>query len=520
LRVPDRRWLGLAAALLLTQVSCVPLPVRIAPGVSGVVVDATTGKAIDGAIVVVRFDGRYGEVLPDRDYVAHVEATSGSDGSFRIDRFARAGMTVWPLYEVEARVVGVMRDGYRCPAPISVPDSHSVRIEITAALDADDRRDSCRPLASRRGEALAYMEAWRKLFPSRTTPEERERERQVDRMLEARAALGFGENCEGPVHDLALAPGGNRAAFVAEGAGGREVDLVSLSPQGAASAKVVAKADDTPPRRLAWTSADELVLWQPSRPEDRAISPSIFAPGHAEVVWTTSRALPAAIDRGTPASSQRTSTQSPLEPEDLSDEAESMWLGRSFALERELDPATGLSHDRLRVVREDGSRYDLALPGEACGGPRFGRPQYRIGAGGRIALDLRWVDDGCHAVQLDLESGSWSRIDGATAAATCRAQRSIPPGQLSAALRGWMRDLESALSGAGADTGAAYVLNIGPGGATEVRARDLAGDPLVVKAARFPIATPLQRIDVTTVAPAMPGSRLVPPAPAQGIEPL
>ena len=51
-----------AAILFLSQTSCVPLPVRIAPGVSGTVIDQTTGKPVGGALVVVRFDSHYDDV--------------------------------------------------------------------------------------------------------------------------------------------------------------------------------------------------------------------------------------------------------------------------------------------------------------------------------------------------------------------------------------------------------------------------------------------------------------------------
>ena len=84
-----------------------------------------------------------------------------------------------------------------------------------------------------------------------------------------------------------------------------------------------------------------------------------------------------------------------------------------------------------------------------------------------------------------------------------------------AALRGWTRELHAALEAAGADPEAAYALQISSTGETEALARDFAGGSLTVSGPRFPIATPLRRIDLTTVAPAVPGSRIVPePLPA------
>ena len=58
---------GLAFALALFQTSCIVLPVRIASGIEGAVVDAVTGRSVADALVVVRFDGRYDDVLPDRE---------------------------------------------------------------------------------------------------------------------------------------------------------------------------------------------------------------------------------------------------------------------------------------------------------------------------------------------------------------------------------------------------------------------------------------------------------------------
>jgi hypothetical protein len=247
----------------------------------------------------------------------------------------------------------------------------------------------------------------------------------------------------------------------------------------------------------------------------------IFGSDRSEVIWTGPRALPGALERSLPASSKRTSSRLPLDPEDLSDEAETRWFGRSFALERYLDPETGLSRDRLRVTREDGSHHEINLPGETCGPrARFGRPHYRITSTGQLGLDLRWVEGGCHALRIDFETGAWARLDHGDAPSVCRAQRRIAPGQLATALRGWSRELHSTMDQAGADPDAAYTLSIEPDGATQLRARDFAGKPLTLKAPHFPVATPLRRIDVTNVAPAPPGARTQQQTSPAALEPL
>jgi hypothetical protein len=161
---------------------------------------------------------------------------------------------------------------------------------------------------------------------------------------------------------------------------------------------------------------------------------------------------------------------------------------------------SGLPRDALNVTLPDGGERHLELPGEACGGARFGRPQARIDASGRAGLDLRFVGGGCHALRIDLEDGSFSRLDRAQAPALCRSRRNVPPGTLAAALRGWTVELRQALERAGADPEAAHTLEIGRGGAIRALARDYAGAPVAVAGPAFPIQTPLKRIDVTQVS--------------------
>ena len=188
---------ALAAGLLLLT-SCVVLPVRMAPAVDGLVVDQATGKPVSDAVVVVRFDGRYDDVLPDRDLIGHQEARSDASGRFRIERIVRAGLSAWPHFKTEARVVGVMRAGYRCAAPQTIPASGPVRIELRPALDELDRRESCRPVMAARGEVTAYMDSWRALFADAGSQGPSESDRQVERLLAARSVLGSARTAPGP----------------------------------------------------------------------------------------------------------------------------------------------------------------------------------------------------------------------------------------------------------------------------------------------------------------------------------
>ena len=74
---------SLVTLLALGQSACL-LPVRSAPGVTGRVFAQASGEPVEGALVVVRFDGRYGDQLPDREHLGHAETRTGPDGRFTI----------------------------------------------------------------------------------------------------------------------------------------------------------------------------------------------------------------------------------------------------------------------------------------------------------------------------------------------------------------------------------------------------------------------------------------------------
>jgi len=493
--------LGGAAILALLQISCVVLPVRVAPGVSGTVVDRVSGKPVKGALVVVRFDGHYDDILPDREVLGHREVKTDALGRFSIGSLIRPGISAWPTFRTEARVIAVMSDGYRCPRPQRIPDSREVRVGIQRALDENDRRDSCSPVPSEKGEAVAYMKAWRELYPEVRAAPDVDEVHQLERLLSARSAFGFGENCEGPAFDLALAPDGRRAAFEIAGDREPEVHIVELRASRSRLVQVIARDAQSSPRRLAWVNPVDLVLWEPSKDSYRAVSPSVFSVGGFEQVWSATGPASHAFDRAeaSPLFSEETAVPV-LAPEDLNDEGESRWRGRSFVLQRRPNPETGLPQDDLRVYREDATSYTLSLPGEVCGPRgRFGRPHYRIAADSRTSLDLRFVNGGCHVVRTDLETGAWSVLDAVDRAGVCRATRRVQSAEFRTALRGYTRELESAIVEAGADPAAAYALRIEPDGTTRLDTRGFSGKSMTIEVPRFPLKTPLQRIEVTTL---------------------
>lgn len=513
-----RAWGRVAAAgafAAVVQSACM-LPVRLAPAVTGRVIDAETGAPLSDALVVVRIDGRYHEFLPDRDLLAHLEARTDNSGRFLTAPLRSPGLSAWPLLRTEAQVVAVLLEGYQCAQPRPVRPGEPLEIRLTSALDEVARRESCHPLPVRSGEAVAYLEAWRSLFPAPSNALTAS-DREMDRVLAARSVLGFGENCEGPVLDLALAPGGVRAALLVTTGRDIEVHALELADGHTGVPVRVGREPRSPPRRLAWTSPLELVLWEPASAIQRSISPSRLAMRSVEWVWTAPGArsqAPAAPALGLGPDRPR----APLDPADLNDEGDALWLGRSFSIRRSPDPATGLGIEKLRITRRDGTTTEVEIPGEACGPVgRFGRPHDRIAAGGRWAIDLRFVEHGCHAVAIDLETGDWVKLDRATEKASCRDSRRISAAHLRRALRGYSRELEAALSKQGADPTATYSLQISGEGAVTAQIRDFAGRLQRFSGPRFPVRTPLRRIEVVGVAATGLGRSL---SSAPGPEPL
>ena len=496
---------GLVVGLVgLGAVGCVPLPVLVTPSVTGRVVDEASGKGVADAIVVVRFDARYDDLLPDRDLVGHQEVVTDAQGRFRVPRGAKAGLSAWPLVRTEARIAGVIQPDYRCPRPRGVGKSGSVEIRLTRTSAVEDRRASCRPLAARPSETPEYLAAWRGLYPRGMTRGQQVRERQLDRVLSARSVFGHGENCTGPVVDLSLAPAGDRVALRVESARQREIEVVELTETPPRMSRVPAPDDGARVRRLAWTSGSDLVLWEPAtRIDDGSASGLSSSAAAPEIVWSGS-AAPASPGRAGADADRR---PVPIQPSDLNDEGDARWRGRSFRVTHVLDPLTGLTVDSLNTLTSEGDETSVRLPGETCG-PRgqYGRPHFRIAADGETGLDLRWVEGGCHAVAIDLGNGDWQRIDGARADGVCSERRRVPLTQLQAALRGYVRELEDALESAGGDPRAAYTLRIEADGTTHIESRDYMGQLLRLEAQPFPVTTPLRRIDVSSVGKAGDGS--------------
>lgn len=488
-------------ALAAGQAGCLLLPVRSAPGASGRVIDAATRQPLAGAIVVVRFDGRHGDLIPDRDHLGHAEIRTDASGRFQIARHFEPGLAVWPFFRGETRVVSVFASGHRCPTPRSVAPGERLVISLAAAADLADQRESCHPVAARGEETPAYMAAWRGLFDEHATESAETDRRRVEQVLAARSTLGFGENCEGPVLDLALSPDGRRAAYAMRESAGAAAFVLDLGPGGVERSVRAHSAERTPPRRLAWTSPTQLVLWEALSEPLRTSSASRLGEADVEVIWHGAP-LPAATASPRRPAPPAAPAALPLEPEDLYDEGATRWEGRGFSLLHHPDPVSGLAADELRVVAASGERHSVELPGETCGpSGGFGRPQYRITADGDHAIDLRFLDGGCRAVWIDLDTGAWKRLDrSGSARAECRTERRIPPSTLAVALRGYLREVEASLDGAGLERGRTYALRIEPSGKTQAETRDPDGRPHLVSVAPFPVRTPLRVIQISNVS--------------------
>ena len=311
---------------------------------------------------------------------------------------------------------------------------------------------------------------------------------------------------------LALAPDGTHVAWmVSDG----EAASVEVRPTDALTLRAapVALSLERASRRLAWTARGELLLWEPAGELDRALSSSRLSSqgSGTEVVWRKGEPTP-------PASSSDDAL--PLEPSDLRDEGDARWLGRTFQVTRALDPDSGLPRDSLRVATGPRESHGIELPGEACGPPgEFGQPQLRIAADTRTALDLRDTGDGCGVVAIDLETGEWSRIDG-TRGSRCNVERRIPMTQMRTALRGYLTDVEEAIEHAGGDPTSAFSLRIAEDGTTTAGSQTYTGEPVRVPVRRFPVRTPLRRIEVGVLGSGGTGRAPVPPSEPSTVEPL
>ena len=177
----------LLAALCAALPGCLLLPVRSAPGVEGRVVDAATKQPLAGALVVVRFDGRHGDLVPDppdREHLGHVELRTDAAGRFRVGRHFSPGVALWPFFQGEARLLSVLAEGYRCPRPQKVAPGAPIEVALVPASDRADQRGSCRPVAARPGEAAAYMAGWRALFDGGESDQAQADQQRVEQILE------------------------------------------------------------------------------------------------------------------------------------------------------------------------------------------------------------------------------------------------------------------------------------------------------------------------------------------------
>ena len=201
----------------------------------------------------------------------------------------------------EARVVGVIADGYRCPDPQLVSESGAA-VALTPALDDEDRRDSCRPVGAKAAEAPRYLAAWQSLHPRVDSHAQRVQNREaLERVLEARSVFGFGANCTGPVVDLALSPDGQHVAWMLAEGNAASVQIRSTAAPSARSLPV-SVSQARAGRRLAWTSQSEALLWEPageSSARCRRRGSRRRAAFGTEVVWREGRTAPPAAPAST-----------------------------------------------------------------------------------------------------------------------------------------------------------------------------------------------------------------------------
>jgi hypothetical protein len=508
---------------------CVPMPVRLASGVTGVVVDAASREPVAGAVVVVRFEGSYDEVLPEREVLGHREAISDATGRFRTPPLVARGMTAWPWLRVRAQVASVWAEGRRCPAEVPVPARGELVIPLAGAASEAVRRESCRPVSAPVAQIPHYVRLWRGLYADAAPEPPAPQSPSLVRSLEARSYLGFGANCRGPVEDLSLGPRGELAALLVARGDQTEVEVVSVAG-GDEETRVVARTGARPGQQLRWQAAGLLTLVTPKR------SPAVGTNLDADEAVLAGPVVWRAPDLGGFPAAPAPLAEGELDPPPaVNDEASTRFQGRSFELLQTLEAETGLPRDQLRVSEPTGELRLLDLPGEACRmGGRFGRPHYRLSGDGRSGLDLRFIDDGCRAVAIDLETGSWRVLGNAGEPAQCARSRRMPRSQLQLALRGYLGELDQRLEAAGLDPASAYTLRLGTGRSgplagqsrlsagrdTTIEARDARGAQRVLAGPPFPVATPLERLEISVVAPPPRGHPASVDAAPEGWRPL
>jgi hypothetical protein len=100
-------------------------------------------------------------------------------------------------------------------------------------------------------------------------------------------------------------------------------------------------------------------------------------------------------------------------------------------------------------------------------------------------------------VAIDLSTGAWGILDDAKSKGVCREVRRVPVSHLVTAMRGYVREIETALVQAGADPKNSYSLDLNRDGGAVVISKNPAGGNYEAPLPPFPITTPLQRIEVT-----------------------
>jgi hypothetical protein len=101
-------------------------------------------------------------------------------------------------------------------------------------------------------------------------------------------------------------------------------------------------------------------------------------------------------------------------------------------------------------------------------------------------------------VAIDLDTAAWQRLD-RSGSGTCATSRQVPATHLLTAMRGYAVEVEEKLVAAGGDPLAAFSLRLGSDGSTEVVSRNYAGEVIRASVPRFPLHTPLRRIEVGVI---------------------